>query len=206
MIRKSFVLLALLALSAAPVRAQGLEFSAGVNMARLSGAGVVEAARNLGMNIGLDLVIPIGPIGINIGGDFAQMSSDRMVASEAQIVDLSYIQLPLHVRLPLVGAGPLRLNVVLGPTLGINTGCEITTDVAGVRDCADIGLGGIDARKLDWSGTGGLGLSFRIGGLAYAGVDLLGTFGLTDIEDSAVQDGLKNTAFKLQGHFGFDVF
>jgi hypothetical protein len=186
MIRKSFVLLALLALSAAPARAQGLEFSGGVNMAKLSGDAVADAARNLGMNIGLDLVIPVGPIGINIGGDFTQLSSDRTVGSEAQIVDLSYIQLPLHVRLPLVGAGPLRLNVVLGPTLGINTGCEITTDLDGVRDCSDVGLGGIDARSLDWSGTAGLGLSFRVGGLAYAGVDLLGTFGLTDVESTAV--------------------
>lgn len=204
MIRKSFVLLALIALSAAPVRAQGLEFSGGVNLSTLSGDGITDAARNLGMNIAVGVVIPVGPIGVNLGGAFSQKGAEQIVDGVTEVVDLSYIELPFHARLPLIGAGPIRLNLVLGPTLGINTGCEISDDVNAVRDCAD--LGGINVRSMDWSGTGGLGLSFRVGGLAYAGVDLKYTMGFTDVEDTALFDTYKNRAFTLQGHFGFDVF
>lgn len=204
MIKRSFVLLALVALSAVPVRAQGLEFSGGVNVSTLSGDGITEAARNLGMNIAVGIVIPVGPIGVNLGGAFSQKGAEGAFGNVTETVDLSYIELPFHARLPLIGAGPLRLNVVLGPTLGINTGCEISSDIEAARDCGD--LGGIAVRKREWSGTGGLGLSFRVGGLAYAGVDLKYTMGFTDVEDTALFDTYKNRAFTLQGHFGFDVF
>jgi len=204
MIRKSFVLVALLALSAAPVRAQGLEFSGGVNFSKLSGEAVQDAARSIGMNLAVGVVIPVGPIGVNLGGAFSQKGAEQTIDGVPKTVDLTYIELPFHARLPLIGAGPIRLNVVLGPTLGINTGCEISTDIEATRDCADIG--GINVRGLDWSAAGGLGLSFRLGGLAYAGVDLKYTMGLTDVEDTALFDTYKNRAFTLQGHFGFDVF
>jgi len=203
MIRRSFVLLALLALSAAPVRGQGLEFSGGVNFSNLSGEGFQNAARSVGMNLGIGLVIPVGPIGVNLGGAFSQKGAEQTIDDATSVVDLSYIELPIHVRLPLIGAGPIRLNLILGPTLGIKTGCEIS-DIEATRDCAD--LDGINAKSMDLSGTGGLGLSFRVGGLAYAGVDLKYSMGVTDVEDTQLFETFKNRALTLQGHFGFDVF
>lgn len=196
--RKSFVLVFLLASGASPVMGQGLEFSGGVNFAKLSGD-AIDAAVNTGMNFGVDLVIPVGPVGLNIGADWSQKGVEEAVANATTVIDLSYIELPLHVRLPLVGAGPVRLNLVVGPTVGINTGCEISIDAAAAQDCAD------DVKGLDWAGTAGLGLSFRLGGLAYAGVDLAYTLGLTDINETAAA-ALKTRTFTLKSHLGFDVF
>jgi hypothetical protein len=194
----------LLAFGASPVMGQGLEFSGGVNFAKLSGE-AIDAAVNAGMNFGVDLVIPVGPIGLNIGADWSQKGVEQAVANATNVVDLSYIELPLHVRLPLVGAGPIRLNLIAGPTVGINTGCEISIDAAAAQDCADVAQGGFDVKGLDWAGTTGMGLSFRIGSIAYAGLDLAYTFGLTSI-DEAAGNALKTRTFTLKSHVGFDVF
>ncbi len=60
--KRLFVLLAVFSLSAAPAHAQGLEFSGGVNFSKLSRKGVEDAARRVGMNFGVDFVIPVGPL------------------------------------------------------------------------------------------------------------------------------------------------
>jgi Outer membrane protein beta-barrel domain len=202
--RRSFAVVALLAVTAVPVRAQGLEFSGGVNFSELSGDAIRSAARNLGMNFGVDFVIPIGPLGLNLGADWSQKGAEETVANVTSVIDLSYIELPLHFRFPLIGAGPIRLNMVLGPTLGINTGCEIKADQAAASACADA-VNGFDVKSIEWSGVAGMGLSFRLGGLAYAGVDLTYALGLTSMNDVATA-ALKNRTFSLKSHFGFDVF
>jgi len=202
--KKALVIVALLAISAVPVRAQGLEFSGGVNFAKLSGDDISNAARNLGMNFGIDLVIPVGPIGLNLGGGWSQKGAEAVEMASTTVLDLSYFEIPVHLRFPLVGAGPVRLNLILGPTIGINTGCELSVDAGAAADCA-AGVDGFDVKKLDWSGAAGLGLSFRLGGLAYAGADLKYALGFSSIDEAGMED-LKNRAFTLEGHFGFDVF
>jgi hypothetical protein len=194
-----------LAVSAAPIEAQGIEFSGGVNFSQLSGDAIQDAARAAGLNLGLDLVIPLGPIGLNLGGVWSEKGVETTENNSVSTIDLSYIELPLHVRLPLIGAGPVRLNLVLGPTLGINTGCEVSIDAAAAQDCADLAQGAFDAEKLEWAGMGGLGLSFRLGGLAYAGVDLAYSLGLSNVSEGSSLDA-KNRTFALTSHFGFDVF
>ncbi len=189
---------------ALPLQAQGIEFSGGVNFAKLSGDDIGTAARNTGMKFGLDFVIPIGPLGLNLGADWSQKGVAQTIQAASAIVDLSYIELPLHFRLPIVSAGPARINLVLGPTVGINTGCDIKIDLAAATTCADAAQGGFNAKRLDWSGTGGLGFSFGLGGLVYAGVDLLYTMGFTSVD--VLASDLKNRAFTLQSHIGFDVF
>lgn len=171
----------------------------------MSGQAIGNAASTVGMSFGLDLVLPLGPIGLNLGADWSQKGVEGLIgdAQSTSIIDLTYIELPIHLRFPLVGAGPVRLNLVLGPTIGINTGCDIKVDQAATQACSDL-VGGFSAKDLDWSGAAGLGVSFRLGGLAYMGADLKYTLGLTSISEQ-VADDIKNRAFALQAHLGFDV-
>lgn len=192
----------LLFASAAPLKAQGLELSGGVNFASLSGD-AVDAAVNAGLNLGVDFVIPVGPVGLNLGADWSEKGVEDSVAD--QVIDLRYVELPVHVRFPLVGAGPVRLNLILGPTIGINTGCEVSVASASPQDCADLAQNPFDAKRLEWAGAGGLGVSFRLGGLAYAGLDLKYSLGLSDVTEGSALD-LKNRTFSLTSHVGFDVF
>lgn len=194
----------LLAVTAMPAHAQGLEFSGGLNFAQLNGE-AIDAARNTGMNFGLDLVIPVGPIGLNIGADWSQKGARETVANTLQVIDLSYVELPLHVRFPLVGAGPIRLNLILGPTVGINTGCEIKVDAAAAQNCADLAQGAFTAEKLEWAGTGGLGISFSLLGPLYAGTELKYSMGLSNVSEGSSLDA-KNRTFMLTSHVGFDLF
>jgi hypothetical protein len=198
------VALALSVSVATRVQAQNIEFSGGVNFAKISGEAVQNAARNLGANFGVAFVIPIGPIGLNLGGDYSQKGVEQAVGTSREIIDLSYIEIPVHLRFRLVGAGPVRLNLILGPTLGINTGCNIKIDQAAAEACADI-VDGFDPKKIDWSGAAGLGVSFAVGGLAYTGVDLKYTLGLTSVSQE-VAESVKNRAFALQAHLGFGLF
>lgn len=186
------------------LQAQGIEFSGGVNFAKISGDAVQNAARNLGANLGVDLVIPVGPIGLNLGADWSQKGVEQAIGSATEVVDLSYIELPVHLRFGLLGAGPIRLNLILGPTIGINIGCNIKVDQAAAEKCSEA-VDGFDVNKLDWSGAAGLGVSFSLGGLAYMGMDLKYTLGLTSVTDQ-VAESVKNRAFGLQAHLGFDVF
>lgn len=195
----------MLAVTAMPVNAQGLEFSGGVNFSKLSGDAVSAAAQNAGMNFGLDVVIPVGPVGLNLGADWSQKGVEETVGNAVSVLDLSYVELPVHVRFPLVGAGPVRLNLVLGPTIGINTGCEVVVDAAAAENCADLAAGSFEANTLEWAGTGGLGLSFSLGGLAYAGLDLKYSLGLSNVSQGSSLD-MKNRTFSLTSHVGFDVF
>lgn len=198
-------ILAVLAVTAVPLHAQGIELSGGVNFSKLSSDGIQNAARNAGMNFGLDLVIPVGPLGLNLGADWSQEGVEQSVANSLSVLDLSYIELPLHVRFPLVGAGPVRLNLVMGPTLGINTGCKVVIDTNAAEACADLAQGAFDPQKLEWAGTGGLGVSFMLGGLAYAGLDLKYTMGLSNVSEGSSLDA-KNRTFSLSSHVGFDIF
>lgn len=187
-----------------PAHAQGIEISGGVNFATISGDAVQNAARNLGANIGLDFILPVGPIGLNLGGAFSQKGVEQAVGSATEVVDLSYIELPVHLRFPLVGAGPIRLNLILGPTIGINTGCEIKLDTGAAQDCSE-GVDGFSVKNLDWSGAAGLGVSFSLGGLAYMGMDLKYALGLTSVIEESTES-VKNRAFGLEAHLGFDIF
>ncbi len=201
--RKLFAVAALFALSTAPVHAQGLEFSGGVNISELSGDAIENAARELGANFGIDIVIPIGPLGLNLGGAWSEKGVEETDGATTSTIDLSYIELPVHLRFPLYKAGPLRWNLVAGPTLGINTGCEIKASAAAATDCKDA-VDGFSAKNVEWAGVAGTGLSFHLGGLAYAGVDLVYSFGITAISDAAL--AAKSRTWALTSHLGFDLF
>jgi outer membrane protein with beta-barrel domain len=189
----------------APAVAQGIEFSGGVNFATLSGSAIENAAKNIGMNFGIDFILPAGPIGLGLGFGWAQKGAETADAvANSTLIDLSYIEIPINLRFPLVGAGPVRLNLILGPRIGINTGCEIKADQGALEDCADFAQG-FEVSQLDWSATGGLGVGFSLGGLAYMGTELTYVYGLTSVAPDAIAD-LKNRAFTLQAFLGFDIF
>ena len=199
--KKMFATTLLLAAIAPPLQAQGLEFSGGVTFSKLSGEAIQDAAQSAGVSFGVDFVIPLGPVALNLGADWSKKGLEDAVSA----YDVSYIELPLHVRFPLVGAGPVRLCLIHGPTIGINTGCEVSVDGAAAENCADLVQDPFDPEKIEWAGTGGLGVSFGLGGLAYAGVELKYSVGLSNVSEGSTL-AAKNRTFVLTTHLGFDIF
>ena len=203
----------IMALTALPLQGQ-LEFSGGMNLSELNGAlggsGLQGAANRTGMVFGFDLVLPMGGAGLGLGADWSQKGVEDIVTdpeTQQQVlrqIDLSYIQVPLHVRVPVVSVGVTTVNLVLGLTFGFRTGCDVTEGTAAVQKCGQL-AGGPRFKKMDIGGTGGLGLSFALGGIVYAGFDVRYTTGMTSINKIST-DSLKDRTLSLETHLGFGIF
>ena len=202
----------IVALTALPVQGQ-LEFSGGMNLSQLSGAlggsDLQNTGNRAGMVFGLDVIVPICGLGLNLGADWSQRGVEDIVPDAAnqpvpRLIDLQYIAIPLHVRVPVVSAGPTTINLVLGPTFGFRTGCDVKVGATAVQKCGQ--SASVPAfSKTDIGGTGGLGISFSLGGILYAGFDVRYTTGMTSINNVST-DSLKDRTLTLQTHVGIDIF
>ncbi len=203
----------ILALTALPVEGQ-LEFSAGMNLSDLTGSLGGSDLDNLGNRagkvFGVGLVLPLGGLGLNLGVDWTQKGVEDFLTDPGGtqellvLLDLQYLELPLHLRIPLVSTGPVSLNAVLGPTFGIRIGCEVAADLAAAQECADL-ANGPDLKDTDIGATVGLGISFGLGGIVYAGFDFRVTTGMTSISNVSA-NSLRNRTFTAQTHIGFGIF
>ena len=203
----------IMALIALPVEGQ-LEFSGGMNLSDLKGAlggsDVQNATNRAGMFFGIDLIIPTGGPGLALGGGWSQKGVEEVLTDPAtqqeiaRLIDLEYIEVPIHVRIPLVSAGPTTFNLVLGPTFGFRIGCNVTEGLAVAQKCASL-ANGPDFKKTDIGGTAGLGISFSLGGILYAGFDARYTTGMTSINNIST-DSLRNRTLPIQTHVGLGIF
>ncbi|MDH5590731.1 MAG: PorT family protein [Gemmatimonadota bacterium] len=224
MMKKMYVAALALTVSAMPLSGQGIELRGGLNLSSLSGQDITNAVREMGMNYGVGFNIPIaGAFGLGLGTDFSQKGVEVQnivdgLSTISGVMDLSYIEIPLVFRVGLVGSGPVRLNLMLGPSFGFNTGCEFTEVLAGAEpdpnaaiDCANNlqGMGINSIKDSDIGGIGGLSLDFVLGGLITAGVNVQYNMGLTPIADATAGtffDAAKNSTYTIQTHLGFDIF
>ena len=202
----------IVALTALPVEGQ-LEFSGGMNLSQLSGAlagsDLQGATNQAGMVFGMDVVIPMGGMGLNLGIDWSQKGVEDVLNPATQqevlrLIDLDYIELPVHVRVPVVSAGAATINLVLGPTLGFRIGCDVTEGLAAAQKCGQV-ANGPSFKKTDIGGTAGLGISFALSGTVYAGFDVRYTTGMTSINTISA-DALKNRTLSIQTHLGLAIF
>ena len=106
--------------------------------------------------------------------------------------------------MPIVSGGPATINLVLGPTFGFRIGCEVAEGLSAAQKCGQA-ANGPRLNKTDIGGTAGLGISFGLGGLLYAGFDVRYTTGMTSINKVST-DSLKDRTLTLQTHLGFDLF
>ena len=201
------------ALTALPVEGQ-LEFSGGMNLSALSGAlngsSIQDAANRTGVILGIDVILPVGGPGLNFGTDWSRkgvehIKTDPNTQEETlQLIGLKYIEVPIHLRLPIVSNGPATINLVLGPTSGFKIGCDVTQGANAIQKCSQL-PDGPDFKKTDIGGTAGLGISFSLGGILYAGFDVRYTTGMTSINNIST-DSVKDRTLTIQTHFGLDIF
>ncbi len=201
------------ALTALPLQGQ-LEFSAGMNLSELNGAlngsSLQDAANRAGLVLGFDLILPIGGPGLNLGADWSQKGVEDIITDPntqlevARLIDIQYIEIPVHLRIPLVSAGAATIHGVLGPTFGFRIGCDVTEGTAAIQKCGQL-ANGPDFKKTDIGGTAGLGISFGLGGILYAGFDVRYTTGMTSINTISA-DALRNRTLSIQTHLGLAIF
>ncbi len=203
----------IVALTALPVEGQ-LEVSGGMNLSQLSGAlggsDLQGAANQAGMVFGIDLIVPMGGWGLNLGADWSQKGVEDILTDPAtqqevvRLIDLDYIEVPVHVRMPLVSAGAATIHLVLGPTFGFRIGCDLTEGLSAAQKCDQL-ANGPSFKQTDIGGTAGLGISFALGRIFYTGFDVRYTTGMTSINKIS-GDALKNRTLSVQTHLGLAIF
>ncbi len=120
--------------------------------------------------------------------------------STADGLKLSYIEIPILLRLNLATDGMLTPHVYAGPYVGLKIDCTVSGSSG---KCDD--LPGISTRSVDIGGIAGGGVDMALGGLILTGGARYG-FGISTVADfelGAVKESANNGAFTLYAGVGF---
>ena len=211
--RKIYLAALALALAAMPLSAQSspyapngpippyLEFKTGMNYSPIDAGAVVNTVREVGMNVGLGLVMPVTKnFSFSLGVNYSERGLERTLSGLPTLLDLTYIEVPALFRFRLMSAGPVSVNALFGASGGYEFDCAASVvGPAAPTDCS----GAI--HDYDIGGLLGLGLSFGINDVMALGVD--GTYytGMRTIGVGAL-DGIMNSTWTVQSRVGFSVF
>jgi len=173
---------------------QGLDFGfrGGVSVATASvSAQTFGKSNRTGFAGGVFLDYEAGPLGFQVGAEYAKKGVDLDLGDAVHEFDLAYLEIPavLKVGLPL---GVMKPSVFGGVGLGFKTGCD-----SGGVDCGD------ELKGTDLSGIAGADLALYLGSISLW-ADGRYHFGLQDVADASdVTSGLKNRNWTLQAGIGF---
>ena len=95
----------------------------------------------------------------------------------------------------------------VGPAVGFNTGCTISATDAGVTvelDCDDPSIG-LDVKSFEVGAMVGAGLDFGLTESVSLVLDGFYNFGFTKVDDTGVDDDVKNRAFSILAGVSFSL-
>lgn len=181
---------ALLFVTASKVNAQkaefGMRFMPTISSFDIqsSSGGKVEAEATLGYGVGALLGFNfsdhIGVQGEVIYSSLNQKYTEQDVETK---INLKYINIPLLLSFNTNKSGPVNLNLVGGPQIGISVGSDVfTTGSEGTNDSKAL----VSVKKGDLGLAYGAGVDFALSpsGLFRLGLGFRGVYGLLDISDN----------------------
>lgn len=181
---------ALLFVTASKVNAQkaefGMRFMPTISSFDIqsSSGGKVEAEATLGYGVGALLGFNfsdhIGVQGEVIYSSLNQKYTEQDVETK---INLKYINIPLLLSFNTNKSGPVNLNLVGGPQIGISVGSDVfTTGGDGTNDSKAL----VSVKKGDLGLAYGAGVDFALSpsGLFRLGLGFRGVYGLLDISDN----------------------
>jgi hypothetical protein len=205
------ILLLVLLMALLPPRPAEAQFAirGGVNLVDLFGDDVEasDSRPRLTGGIGFDL-IGLGPLTLAPEIYYAQKGAEnfqrRLVAGEPVEISLSYVEVPVLLRLAIpVGASRFQPYVGGGPVFGWQINCEVQASAAGAReDCGQL-LGGEQQleetlRSFEQGVMLGGGVAFEaIRGLGAITLDARYARGLSRLSESSDGPEIQNRALSL---------
>ena len=213
MSRRLYTAALALALAAVPLSGQSrhfvprspilpiLELRTGMNRSPISSTAVVSPVREVGMNLGLNLIMPIaGDFSFSIGANYSEKGMERTIGGVPTFLDLTYVEIPVLFRFGVLSAGPMSVNAVFGPSAGVRLDCSAAVvGPAPASDCNGV------IHDYDIGGVVGLGLNFGVNDRATLGVDVAYNVGMRPIGVGAY-DGIMNSTMTIQSYVGFSIF
>lgn len=114
------------------------------------------------------------------GGSFTEEGSTASVEFQ-----LSYLEVPLLLRLDVPGGTAARPFLLVGPSVALNVGCEVEASFDGVTGSADCDEeDAAEPQSVDFGGLVGGGLEFPLGTRSLS-VGVRYTYGFSDVFDGA---------------------
>lgn len=178
--------------------------TAGLAVTTLVGDDVEDADSRTSLFGGATLVFhaPMSMIGFETGVHYVAKGAKSTMDGGDAVLDLTYIEVPLLVRIAMdLQGSSIRPVLLLGGAVGINQDCEVELTSGGTTvrlDCDDpIFDGSVDIRKVDVGVSAGLGVDIPVGARMVAAPAIRYTRGLLDIGDSDDSTDARNSAIQI---------
>lgn len=174
---------------ASPVLGQGIGAHAGITFATAAGDDVPDVEYKSGFSFGAYATLNLAPM-LSFRPELNYMAKGAEITGIVDgtgQVNLTYIQVPLLLRLSLPNPVGPRPYVFAGPAVSFEAGCKLEGESGGVSvsvDCNDPSVDFLEPKSLAWDLVGGAGVGFGLG-LGEATIGARYDLGLTDIEDGA---------------------
>ncbi len=186
----------------------GVGFRGGLSLATLGGDDVEDVDSRTGLNIGGFVNIPLSDVvGLQIGAGFVQKGAEETEFGVKFQIAVDYLEIPVLLTLSPPTSGNVGFNFYIGPALGFKTSCNVSGSEDGVTvsfDCDDPDFEA-DLKSVDFGAMVGAGLDIGLTDNVSLVVEGFYNFGLTKIDDSGVDDDVKNRAFSLLAGLSFSV-
>jgi hypothetical protein len=191
----------LLSAPAVPLTAQvALDLHGGASFATRVGSEVGRAEGRTGLNVGASIVFPAGStFAVQAGAGYVQKGATQPVEGRDMKLDVDYIELPLLLRATVSTSVAVSPHFMVGPALAFKVRCQATEiGVAGgtstSQGCA---AARVPTKSVDVGGMVGAGVEIATGGSLSLTVDAFFNTGLIALDESPVQNDVKNRAWSI---------
>ena len=183
-------------------------FRGGLSVASLGGDDAEDLDSRTGLRFGGFFNVPVSDVlGVQVGAGFVQKGASETELGVDLDFKLGYIEIPLLLTLSPSTNGSVGFTFSVGPAVGFKTGCNVSATDAGVTvdfDCDDPTVD-VDLKSFEVGAMVGAGLDIGLTDSVSLVLDGLYNFGFTKIDDSGVDDDVKNRAFSILAGVSFSV-
>ena len=183
-------------------------FRGGLSLASLGGDDAQDFDSKTGLSFGGFFNVPVSDmLGVQVGAGFVQKGASETELGVDLEFEMGYIEIPLLLTLSPPTSGNVGFTFSVGPAIGFNTGCTLSGTEGGITveiDCDDPSIG-LEVKSFEVGAMVGAGLDIGLTESVSLVLDGFYNLGLTKVDDSGVDDDVKNRAFSILAGVSFSV-
>ena len=209
---KTILVTALLVTLPTVVAGQTLGFRGGLSLATFGGNDAGNAASRTALSFGGFFNVPVSNVlSVQVGAGLARKGvGETELGPELQLkleLKLDYLEIPILLTFSPPATGDVGFNFFIGPALGFKTSCTVIASNANVIVNSACGAPSLDPplKSVDLGAMVGAGLDIGLTANASLVLDGFYNLGLTNIDDSGVDNDTKNRAFSILAGLSFSL-
>ena len=210
---KTMLVTALLVTLPTVVAGQTLGFRGGVSLATFGGDDAGNAGSRTALSFGGFFNVPVSNVlSVQVGAGLARKGVEETeLGPELQLkleLKLDYLEIPILLTFSPPATGNVGFNFFIGPALGFKTSCTvIASNALRLIVTSDCGAPSLDPplKNVDLGAMVGAGLDIGLTANVSLVLDGFYNLGLTNIDDSGVDNDTKNRAFSILAGLSFSL-